>query len=79
MEKMNPEVRKKIIQFKQAFGTESGTEVLKDLAGYCRIGHPAFIKRQGEAVDPLEMAFRDGRKDVFNYIKRILDLELKPE
>ena len=76
---MNSEVRKKIIQFKQTFGTDSGIEALKDLAAYCRINHPAFIKRQGEPADPLEMAFLDGRKDVFNYIKRILDIDLPTE
>lgn len=76
---MNEEVRKKVIAFKQCFGTESGMEVLKDLAGYCRILNPSFIKREGQMCDTHEMAFLDGRKDVFQYIKRIVDLELKPE
>lgn len=76
---MNPEIRKRVIQFQQTFNTESGKEVLKDLAGYCRVLHPSFIKRSGEQADPLEMAFLDGRKDLFLYIKRIIDLDLPPE
>lgn len=73
------EVRKKIVAFKQAFGTESGAAALKDLEGYCGYNRSSYIRTEGMAVDPLEMAFLEGKRDVLIHIKRILDLELTPE
>ena len=76
---ISKEVRGKVIAYKQAFGSDFGTEVIKDLAAYCQIGLPSFVKREGEAADPLETAFLEGRKAVFYHINQILKLDLPAE
>ena len=73
---VDPDIKKRIMAFKQCFGSEAGGEVLKDLSAYCRAKQPSFVKREGLNADPLEMAFLDGRKDIYFYIQRILDLDL---
>ncbi|RLC82954.1 MAG: hypothetical protein DRJ03_18215 [Chloroflexi bacterium] len=68
--------RARIIFFKQAFGTESGQKVLKELEQYCQVKIPSFVKTEGQHADPLELAFLDGRKSVYWYIQRLIEMEI---
>jgi len=72
-----------MLAYKQCFGTDSGQKVLKDLENYCGVGKPSFIKRESfnnkgtfEKADPLEMAFMEGRKDIYYLIQRITGQDL---
>ena len=70
------EARKKVINIKNCFDTESGKEVLKDLKSYCMWMTPTFQKRGDAPADPLEMAFLEGRRDVITYILRYIKMDL---
>lgn len=54
--------------YKTAFGGEPGKEVLKDLAVFCGSQRSSF------SSDPLEMAFREGRREVFLRIQQHLNI-----
>lgn len=54
--------------YKQAFGGESGKEVLKDLAVFCG------SQRSSYSSDALEMAFREGRREVFLRIQQHINI-----
>lgn len=56
-------------QFKAAFGTTQGEEVLKALSD-------AFEKQQLMGSDPYETAYNVGQRDVVVYINQLVDLDL---
>jgi hypothetical protein len=52
-----------------------GETVLRDLARYCYANKPTLqISQADQHVDPLAMAFAEGRRDVFNRITAMLNL-----
>ena len=53
----------------------AGDIVLRDLAKYCYAGKPTLkVSQVDQHVDPLAMAFAEGRRDVFNRITAMLNL-----
>lgn len=53
-----------------------GELVLRDLAHYCYAGKSTLkVSTVDQHVDPLAMAFAEGRRDVFNRITAILALD----
>lgn len=49
--------------------------VLRDLAHYCYVNKPTLnVSQIDQHVDPLAMAFAEGRRDVFNRISAMLNL-----
>jgi len=55
--------------------TPPGEIVLRDLAKYCYVNKPTLkVSQVDQHVDPLAMAFAEGRRDVFNRITALLNL-----
>lgn len=53
-----------------------GEIVLRDLAHYCYAAKPTLkVSQVDQHVDPLAMAFAEGRRDVFNRITALLNLD----
>lgn len=53
-----------------------GEIVLRDLALYCYAGKSTLkVSQVDQHVDPLAMAFAEGRRDVFNRITAMLNLD----
>lgn len=53
-----------------------GELVLRDLARYCYAGKSTLkVSQVDQHVDPLAMAFAEGRRDVFNRITAMLELD----
>lgn len=53
-----------------------GEIVLRDLAAYCYAGKSTLkVSLVDQHVDPLAMAFAEGRRDVFNRITAMLNLD----
>lgn len=52
-----------------------GAIVMRDLAKYCYAGKPTLkVSQVDQHVDPLAMAFAEGRRDVFNRITAMCNL-----
>lgn len=54
--------------YQATFDSETGKEVLKDLAVFCGAAKSSFDS------DPLKMAFREGRREVWLRIKTQLNI-----
>jgi hypothetical protein len=54
--------------YRDAFSTDAGKVVLKDLKDFCGADKPCFSK------EPLEMAYREGRREVYLRIMAHIDL-----
>lgn len=50
-----------------AFNTESGAKVLKDMGKLCEFDHSSFDS------DPLKMAYKEGQKNLYRRILKILE------
>lgn len=57
-------------KYEKVFNTPTGTEVLADLAVFCQMDTSTFD------TDPLEMARKNGQREVFLYISSILKKNL---
>lgn len=53
--------------YKKAFGTEEGKQVLNDLYKVCKINQPSYVENS-----PDKTAFNEGAKYVVHYIRGIL-------
>lgn len=65
--------QEKIRAYKLAFDGEAGKKVLEDLKGYC--GYDAIIPPD----DPIKMAFEEGRRAVYIYIKDLVEAKEEEE
>lgn len=67
------ETRQKANLYKLVFLTEEGKKVLDDLAAVCGVDYTSFDS------DALKMAYNEGLRAVYLYIKFFLDYEEKDE
>lgn len=56
------------INYTTTFNTDQGKEVLKDLAKVCNAYGASYV-----TGDPMETARNEGRREVYNYIMKILE------
>jgi len=73
---MTPEYVKLMVAFKQFFDTESGGKILEDLKSYCMHDASPVQKRTNQSIDPYEVMFLEGRRDVIDYILRNINKDL---
>ena len=73
---MTKEFEKKVRMFIQCFGTDSGQEVFEDLYRHCQVDLPSLTKNKDGSVDSLHMAYKDGAKSVYWYIKKLIETDL---
>ena len=60
-----------LVAFKEVFNTENGKKVLQTIAEMCGNSQSTFDN------DPIVMAYRASRRDVYLEIQRLVDTEIK--
>lgn len=61
--------------YQMVFGANKADAILDDLADFCGMLHTNFLVRNG-AIDPLQMARMEGRREVYLYILQKLNVNL---
>lgn len=73
------ELKKLKKKYQNVFGSDEGKEVLADIASKCFMDKPVAFAPQGMGIDPLAMAFRDGKRFTVLEINTMLKRDDKDE
>lgn len=76
---MDKEARLKIIDYKQAFGTEHGKKVIEDLKILARFNHALIPLGNDGHIDPYEVVRREGMRSVIIHIETMINKDLDEE